>query len=149
RGGDHGHRHAVHAVGRKLIQLQIGLREGLGHSGGAMTPESPNPHRDYPQVLGERGLIEPAPRRVRGYFDQALVFGRIRAHYVWEIAHYPQYYIPRSDVRMHHLQDENHVQNVQFGSSRLFSLRSPQRTWPSAARVYDSGPVAGSVRFEW
>src|SRR3984893_6557056 len=114
-----------------------------------MSPESPNSDRDYPQLVGDRGLIEPAPRRVRGYFDQALVFDTIRAHYVWEIAYYPQYYIPVSDVRMEHLQDENHVQKVQFGSSRLYSLSSPERTWPSAARVYDSGPVAGSVRFEW
>src|SRR6476469_9475964 len=50
---------------------------------------------------------------------------------------------------MDHLRDENHVQKLQFGSSRLYSLRSAERTWPSAARVYDSGPVAGSVRFEW
>src|SRR5258708_14783146 len=47
------------------------------------------------------------------------------------------------------LHDENHVQKLQFGSSRLYSLTSAERTWPSAARVYDSGPVAGSVRFEW
>src|SRR6476619_3927228 len=86
-----------------------------------MTTESPTPDRDYPQLLGERGLIEPAPRRVRGYFDKTLVFDTVRAHYVWEIAYYPQYYIPTS----------------------------AERTWPSAARVYDSGPVAGSVRFEW
>ncbi|MCW2654267.1 MAG: hypothetical protein JWR32_5243, partial [Mycobacterium sp.] len=35
-----------------------------------MTTASPTADRDYPQLLGERGLIEPAPRRVRGYFDQ-------------------------------------------------------------------------------
>ena len=50
---------------------------------------------------------------------------------------------------MDHLRDENHVQKLQFGSSRLYSLTSAERTWPSAASVYDSGPVAGSVRFEW
>jgi uncharacterized protein (DUF427 family) len=114
-----------------------------------MTTESTTPDRDYPQLLGERGLIEPSPRRVRGYFDRELVFDTIRAHYVWEIAYYPQYYIPMSDVRMEYLQDENHVQKLQFGSSRLYSLSSAGRTWPSAARVYDSGRVAGSVRFEW
>ena len=114
-----------------------------------MTAVSPTPDRDYPQLLGERGLIEPAPRRVRGYFDQALVFDTTRAHYVWEIAYYPQYYIPTSDVRMELLHDENHIQKLQFGSSRLYSLTSAERTRPSAARVFDSGPVAGSVRFEW
>ena len=65
-----------------------------------MTTESPNPDRDYPRLLGERGLIEPAPRRERGYFDQALVFDTTRAQYVWEIAYYPQYNISTSDVRM-------------------------------------------------
>lgn len=118
-------------------------------SRGPVTPESQNPDRNYPQMVGNRGLVEPAPRRVRGYFDDALVFDTTRAQYVWEVAYYPQYYIPVSDVRMDHLQDENHVQKLQFGSSRLHSLTSPARIWKSAARVYDSGPVAGSVRFEW
>jgi len=118
-------------------------------TGGPPVPESRNPDRDYPQMVSERGLIEPAPRRVRGYFDGTLVFDTTRAHYVWEIAYYPQYYIPVGDVRTEHLQDENHVQKLQLGSSRLFSLMSPKQTHNSAARLYDSGPVAGSVRFEW
>jgi uncharacterized protein (DUF427 family) len=86
---------------------------------------------------------------VRGYFDGTLVFDTTRAHYVWEIAYYPQYYVPVADVRMEHLQDENHVQKLQFGASRLYSLSTAERTLPSAARLYESGPVAGSVRFEW
>ncbi len=118
-------------------------------TGGRPIPESQSPDRDYPQMVGERGLIEPAPRRVRGYFDGTLVFDTTRAHYVWEIAYYPQYYVPVGDVRTEHLQDENHVQKLQLGSSRLFSLTSPKQTHKSAARLYDSGPVAGSVRFEW
>jgi uncharacterized protein (DUF427 family) len=118
-------------------------------SGGPTIPESQTPDRDYPQMLGQRGLVEPAPRRVRGYFDGTLVFDTTRAHYVWEIAYYPQYYIPMADVGMEYLQDENHVQKLRFGTSRLYSLTSPERIWKSAARLYDSGPVAGSIRFEW
>src|ERR1700742_499687 len=116
---------------------------------GPPVPESENPDRDYPQVVSQRGLIEPAPRRVRGYFDGTLVFDTTRAHYVWEIAYYPQYYIPMADVGMEYLQDENHVQKLQFGTSRLYSLTSPERIWKWAPRLYDSGPVAGSIRFEW
>lgn len=116
---------------------------------GPPIPESQNPDRDYPQVVSQRGLIEPAPKRVRGYFDGTLVFDTTRAHYVWEIAYYPQYYVPVSDVRTEHLLDENHVQELQLGSSRLFSLTSSGKTQKSAARLYDSGPVAGSVRFEF
>ena len=117
-----------------------------------MIPESTNPNRDYPQMAAERGRVEPAPRRVRGYFDDTLVFDTTRACYVWEAPYYPQYYIPISDVRMEHLLDEDHPQRLQLGSSRLYSLTSGGRTHRSAARVYDTeggGPVAGYVRFEW
>src|SRR5258708_19441314 len=95
-------------------------------SGGPTIPESQTPDRDYPQMVGKRGLVEPSPRRVRGYFDGTLVFDTTRAHYVWEVAYYPQYYIPAADVRMDHLQDENHVQKLQLRSSRLFSFNSPE-----------------------
>src|ERR1700739_2834362 len=98
-------------------------------SGGPTIPESQTPERDYPQMMGQRGLVEPAPRRVRGYVDGALVFDTTRAHYVWEIAYYPQYYIPAADVRMELLQDEDHAQKRQLGSSRLYSLTSAGRRW--------------------
>jgi uncharacterized protein (DUF427 family) len=117
-----------------------------------MIPESMNPDRDYPQMAAERGRIEPAPRRVRGYFDNTLVFDTTRARYVWEVPYYPQYYIPLSDVRLEHLLDEERPQRLQLGPSRLHSLTTNRRTGKSAARVYDTdggGPVAGYVRFEW
>ena len=114
-----------------------------------MIPESMNPDRDYPQMAAERGRIEPAPRRVRGYFDNTLIFDTTRARYVWELPYYPQYYIPLSDVRMEHLIDEGHPQTLQLGPSRLHSLTTGRRTGKAAARVYDGGPVAGHVRFEW
>jgi uncharacterized protein (DUF427 family) len=103
-------------------------------------------------MAAERGRIEPAPRRVRGYFANNPVFDTTRAQYVWEVPYYPQYYIPVSDVRMELLQDEDHPQMLQLGSSRLHSLTAAGRTHKSAARVFDSdggGPVAGRVRFEW
>jgi len=115
-----------------------------------MIPESNNPDRDYPQMVAERGRIEPAPRRVRGRFDDTLVFDTTHARYVWEVPYYPQYYIPISDVRMEYLLDEDHPQRLQLGPSRLYSLTTGRRTHKAAARVYDAdGPVAGLVRFEW
>src|SRR5882672_10703535 len=111
-----------------------------------MIPESTNPDRDYPQMAAERGRIEPAPRRVRGYFDNILVFDTNHARYVWEVPYYPQYYIPLSDVRMEHLLDEDHPQRLQLGPSRLHSLTTDRLTKKAAARVYDTnggGPVAG------
>src|SRR6201999_1553098 len=82
--------------------------------GGApkMIPESSSFGRDYPQMAAERGRIEPAPRRVRGYFDNTLIFDTTRARYVWETPYYPQYYIPLSEVRMEVLLDENHPQRL-------------------------------------
>ena len=106
---------------------------------------------DYPQVAAARGRIEPAPRRVRGFLGNQLVFDTTSARYVWEVPYYPQYYIPRADVRDEFLRDEDHPQRVQFGASRMFTLAGESQTQRSAARVFDDdgGPVAGLVRFEW
>jgi uncharacterized protein (DUF427 family) len=107
---------------------------------------------DYPQMAAARGRIEPAPRRVRGYLGNELVFDTTAARYVWEVPYYPQYYVPRDDVRTDFLSDENHPQRVQLGPSRLYSLVGAGQTHPSAARVFDAdgaGPVAGLVRFDW
>ncbi|MDT5109806.1 MAG: hypothetical protein QOE20_1696 [Mycobacterium sp.] len=107
--------------------------------------------QDYPQMAAARGRVEPAPRRVRGYLGTELVFDTTAARYVWEIPSYPQYYIPRSDVRPQFLVDEDHPQKVQFGPSRTFSLVGAGQTHEAAARVFDpgDGPVAGLVRFDW
>ena len=94
---------------------------------------------DYPQMAAARGRIEPAPRRVRGYLGDALVFDTTAARYVWEVPYYPQYYIPLDDVRSEFLRDENHAQKVQFGASRLYSLVGAGQTHEAAARVFDAG----------
>ena len=117
-----------------------------------MIPESENPQRDYPQMATQRGRIEPVPRRVRGYLGDKLIFDTTQASYVWELAYYPQYYVPIAHVRTEYLRDENHPQKVQLGSSRLYSLIDGQRTVKSAARVFDAdrtNPLAGTVRFDW
>ena len=101
---------------------------------------------DYPQAAAARGRVEPAPRRVRGFLGDELVFDTTAARYVWEVPYYPQYYIPLADVRPDFLHDEEHQQNVQFGPSRLHALVSAGQTHPSAARVFDvdgDSPVAG------
>jgi uncharacterized protein (DUF427 family) len=92
------------------------------------TPPPPVP--DYPQMAAVRGRIEPAPRRVRGFLGSELVFDTTTARYVWEVPYYPQYYIPRSDVRAEVLR-------------RLSAEGHPP------ARVFDEGPFAELVRFRW
>ena len=115
-----------------------------------MSTASEQPAVDYPQGAAARGRIEPSPRRVRGYLGSELVFDTTSARYVWEIPYYPQYYVPRADVRDGFLHDDDHPQHVQFGASRMFSLIGGSETHPSAARVFDDGdgPVAGLVRFD-
>jgi uncharacterized protein (DUF427 family) len=110
-----------------------------------------SPAPDYPQMAAQRGRVEPAPRRVRGFVGEHQVFDTTAAHYVWEVPYYPQYYIPLADIRIEYLRDDDHPQTVQFGPSRLFSLVAGDTTTPAAARVFDAGdgPVAGLVRFQW
>jgi uncharacterized protein (DUF427 family) len=105
--------------------------------------------RDYPEMAAARGRIEPAPRRVRGYLGHELVFDTTSARYVWEVPYYPQYYIPLADVGAEFLRDEGHPQKVQFGASRLHSVVGAGQAREKAARVFDDGPLAGHVRFEW
>jgi uncharacterized protein (DUF427 family) len=80
--------------------------------------------RDYPQMLVQKGHVEPAPRRVRGFVDGHVVFDTTAALYVWEWPNYPQYAIPMADV----------------DPARLEGLRH---------RVLADGPAAGHVRFSW
>src|SRR5215467_3397396 len=96
--------------------------ELANRQGAPMIPESMNPDRNYPQMAAERGRMEPAPRRVRGYLDNTLVFDTINARHVCEVLYYPQSYIPVSDIRMQHLLDDNHPQPLQPRPSRLHSL---------------------------
>jgi uncharacterized protein (DUF427 family) len=103
-------------------------------------------------MAAERGRVEPSPRRVRGFIGGQQVFDTTHALYVWEVANYPQYYIPRADVGDEFLVDDDHPQKVQFGPSRLYSVAAAGTTHKGAARVFDAdggGPVAGTVRFEW
>jgi uncharacterized protein (DUF427 family) len=83
---------------------------------------------DYPQAAAQSGRVEPAPRRVRGFAGDELVFDTTAARYVWEVPYYPQYYIPLSDIQAEYLRDADTSAGV---------------------RVYDEGPLAGLVRFDW
>ena len=116
-----------------------------------MIPES-SPDRDYPQIPAERGRVEPAPRRVRGYVDGVLVFDTVAARYVWEVPYYPQYYVPVKDVRTQYLVDEDHPRRLQFGTAQSHALHVNGVTVAEAVRVFgdDALPgLAGTARFAW
>ena len=99
-------------LGVGLMSIDSGLQADL------------NFERDYPQMAALPGLVEPAPRRVRGYLDGQQVFDTIHARYVWEWANYPQYYVPLADVDLSLLVDEDHEQRLRFGTARRHGLRT-------------------------
>src|ERR1700736_6339325 len=107
---------------------------------------------DYPLPLVAVNHVEPSPRRVRGFLGNSLVFDTTRALYVWEWAHYPQYYIPLSDVRSDVLVDEDHPQRLRRGTARRHGLRVGEVSRPDSVSVYGDDALAGladTVRFDW
>jgi uncharacterized protein (DUF427 family) len=108
--------------------------------------------RDYPQMITAAGHTEPAPRRVRATLGGELIFDSTRALYVWEWAHYPQYYIPVADVGERFLVDEQHEQRLREGTARRHGLRAGGLDRPGAVRVFGDDAadgVAGTARFDW
>jgi uncharacterized protein (DUF427 family) len=108
--------------------------------------------RDYPQMIVAAGHTEPAPRRVRATLGGELIFDSTRARYVWELAYYPQYYIPVADVDERFLIDEQHEQHLREGTARRHGLRAGGLDRPGAVRVFGGDAadgIAGTARFDW
>ena len=78
----------------------------------------------YPPHLSEAGFMQPCPRRIRATRGGATVLDTIGAFYVWEVPHYPAYYVPVGDV-----------------DPALIALESTQ--------TFESGPFAGLVHVDW
>ncbi len=106
----------------------------------------------YPASLPVPEHTEPVPRRIRAVLDGETVLDTVRALYVWEWPHYPQYYIPLADVNMAVLVDEDHPRKLKRGTARQHGLRVGATSKPGAAGVYgaDAAPgLSDTVRFEW
>ena len=78
----------------------------------------------YPQHLSEAGFMQPCPRRIRAVRGGATVLDTLRAVYVWEIPHFPAYYMPVEDV-----------------DAELLALPSTES--------FESGPFAGLAHVAW
>jgi uncharacterized protein (DUF427 family) len=107
---------------------------------------------DYPTHAVGPGNVAPAPRRVRGYIGDQLVFDTVRASYVWEIPPYPQYHIPLQDVAPGVLGDENEEKQTRQGPARRHGLRVGESHRPGAVLVFGAdapGGVADTARFDW
>lgn len=107
---------------------------------------------DYPGMISEKNLIQPVPRRIRGYFAGELIFDTTAALYVWEWAPYPQFYVPLADVKSEFLVDEAREKHHTRGSYHRKGLAVGEREHPAAAKVYVGDGLEGladMVRFEW
>lgn len=107
---------------------------------------------DFPPSIAAVNHIAVAPRRVRGIAGGEVVFDTTRALYVWEWPHYPQYYIPRPDVRPGVLTPEGDPAPTKQGDAQSQRLTAGNVERTSAARLIVASSVAGlasTVRFEW
>ncbi len=107
---------------------------------------------DYPQMIVPVNHVEPVPRRVRATLGGATVFDTTRALYVWEWPNYPQYYVPRADVRADVLVDEHASHPSRRGPVASFGLSAGGVTRHAAARMLTGEVVPeldATVRFDW
>jgi uncharacterized protein (DUF427 family) len=115
-----------------------------------MTPADPSPA--YPPAAARPDDVAPVPRRIRGRLGGRTIFDTIRARYVWEWSHYPQYYVPRDDVDPDVLVDEGVRHRGRRGTVQVHGLRVGAEQRPGAAQVVVDSPLAGvtgTVRFDW
>lgn len=105
---------------------------------------------DVPPSLTPANHTAPVPRRIRAIANGETLLDTTRALYVWEWPHYPQYYVPRADVRMEAFVEGEAVTTPQ-GDARILSLRTDADRRP-AGRAITASPIAGvtgTVRLEW
>ena len=78
----------------------------------------------YPPHLSEAGAVQPCPRRIRAVRGGRTVLDTLRASYVWEVPHYPAYYVPVDDV-----------------DDAVLALPTTE--------TFESGPFAGLAHVAW
>lgn len=107
---------------------------------------------DHPGLIVPVGHVEPVPRRIRGFVDGRCIFDTVRARYLWLWPGYPQYCIPREEVREGVLVDEGSSVKLTVGRAQRHALRSDAGPRRGAAWVWgDEGPAAVNdhVSFRW
>jgi uncharacterized protein (DUF427 family) len=106
---------------------------------------------DYPRIITPRH-IEPVPRRIRAVHGDTVLFDSSNALYVWEWAYYPQYYIPRRDVREDLLVPDVQVEVSPGTTIRAYSFADGGPEGPPVARLIvdsETVKVVDTFRFEW
>jgi uncharacterized protein (DUF427 family) len=96
--------------------------------------------------------VEQCAKRVRAYLSGHVVFDTTEPRLVWEVPYYPQYYVPRSDVRADLEPTGRSRTSRTRGVGTLHTVRVGSAEAVEAATTYDdaSNPaLAGLVRFAW
>ncbi len=119
---------------------------------GSTSPDDRPPGPDYPAAITPVNHVEPVPRRIRAVVGATTVLDTTRALYVWEWAHYPQYYIPLADVDGDLLVSEGVTQHSPRGHVELHALQVGSIHRAHAARLLRASSVDGlsnTVHLEW
>jgi uncharacterized protein (DUF427 family) len=106
----------------------------------------------YPGAIAPVGHVEAVPRRIRATRGGEVVVDTTAAHYVWEWPHYPQYYIPRRDVRDGLLLPADEEGKTTRGTIRPCSFADAGPQAPTVARLLVEAvdpALSDTVRFEW
>lgn len=106
----------------------------------------------YPKPPVRPGHVEPVPRRIRAVQSGAVVVDTTEALYVWEWPAYPQYYIPRRDVREELLVSTGRTEPGPLGTHALYAMAEHGASGPLAgALIVDSSRdrLVDTFRFEW
>ncbi|TAQ87830.1 hypothetical protein B7494_g3840 [Chlorociboria aeruginascens] len=90
--------------------------------------------------------VESTPRRVRGLFDGVWLFDTIKAKHVWEHKYFPQFWVPIDAVKSGVLTkgDSFDPDNSAFKATAHGKGKSTPRVI-----IFEKGPLAGLVRFEF
>lgn len=110
------------------------------------------PAGHYPPSPVAADHVTPVARRVRALFDGVTVLDTIRALYVWDHPHYPQFQVPAADVDESLMDDDGGVEASSRGEVRVRSLIHGDRRADRAARFLQTSSVPGlsdTYRFEW
>lgn len=101
--------------------------------------------RDYPAMADHTRIVEPVPRRIRGYVATAPLFDTVGARYVLDTTKYPAYHIPVADVDFSLLRDEDRPRRLRRGPARSHGLVCGDQLRSGAAQVFGPDALAGEV----
>ena len=103
-------------------------------------------------VQDETVRVERSPKRLRAFLGGHLVLDTLGARLVWEVPYYPQYYVPREDVRAKLVATGNHKPSRQRGPGTSWTVVVDEHQAVDAAATFDESPVSelhGLVRVKW